>query len=145
MNDRPSVSLTSSTVGITMRHAALLASIALPVLPLVLLAAFYHAQWDGVLAAVTALSTCCFGIVSGRVIGQLIRDPRAIAHRTWIGMLLRMGTPLLVCMIATLDGNRLLELGFAHYLLVLYPLTLAFDTLWSVGSVNRRACKARFG
>jgi drug/metabolite transporter (DMT)-like permease len=118
---------------------------ALAVLLMVLLAAYRHAQWDGVLAALTALAACCFGIVSARIVGRLMRDPRDMAHRVWFGMLLRMGTPLIICMMAVIQGGRILELGFAHYLLILYPLTLAVDTLWSVGLVNQHISKAKVG
>ena len=54
------------------------------------------------------------------------------------GMVFRMGVPLMICGIVTLQLGKEMGQSLARYLLVVYPITLLLETLLSVLHFNSK-------
>jgi hypothetical protein len=83
-----------------------------------------------------AAGVCVAGTIGGDLIGQLVPNPTLAGYQHLLGMLPRMGVPLVVCMIVGLDGGVLHVAGLVYYILAMYLMLLAIST---VVTANRLA------
>jgi hypothetical protein len=88
--------------------------------------------WMGVAAAAAAAAFCLIGAVLALAIGHVLRDPRFALHAMLAGMAARMGIPLALALFCQLRGGLLADAGLIYYLLVIYPVTLAAETILSL-------------
>lgn len=90
----------------------------------------------GVAVCLMAAVVCLAGAIGGDLIGQVVPDPNLVGYQHLLGMLPRMGVPLVVCMIVGLDGGALHAAGLVYYILAMYLLLLGIST---VVTANRLA------
>lgn len=86
------------------------------------------AGWDGVAAAGCAALLCLAAGVAVIVLTLFASSPEHVAYLVVLGMLLRMGIPLVSCLAIYYRGGWLVDGGMVYYLLVFYPLTVAAET-----------------
>ncbi|OUT68817.1 MAG: hypothetical protein CBB70_05230 [Planctomycetaceae bacterium TMED10] len=90
--------------------------------------AFLIGSYQGLTAALLAFSVCLIAVFTNRIFSLLVfRNRLAPTYYTLIGMLLRMGLPLGLCMALALTQSPLLDQGFAYYLIASYLIVLAVD------------------
>lgn len=88
----------------------------------------YHASAiDGVAALGVAAAACLMPTLLALLIGELLPGPEFAMHNLGIGMFLRMGVPMGVCVVVYATGGPLAEAGMAYYLLVFYPVLLTVE------------------
>lgn len=90
--------------------------------------AIWHAGKGGLVAAVVAAAVCLTGAEVALLLGRRFREP----HRAWIaftiGMVPRMGVPLVAALIANFSAGPLVDCGFLYYLILFYFVTLGLET-----------------
>lgn len=113
--------------GLLVLFGALLgaAAIALPV-------AFQLSRFDGLAAASIAWVVCLVSGGAAQFLGGLFARPQEALFRVLFGMGLRMGVPLVVCLIVQLNVALLAEAGFVFYLMAFYFVTLAVELVTTV-------------
>lgn len=84
--------------------------------------------WEGVAAAGCAALLCFAAGVAVIVVTMFASSPENVAYLVVLGMLFRMGIPLVSCLAIYFRGGLLVDAGMVYYLLVFYPLALAFET-----------------
>lgn len=87
---------------------------------------------SGVLAAVAAGAACFAGGEMGLVVCRLLRGLRPGFAGFVAAMLPRMGIPLACGVLLHIRRHPLAEAGFLMYVLVLYPVILAAETILSL-------------
>jgi hypothetical protein len=92
----------------------------------------------GLLAAALAAGLCLAGAVAALVIGDRLRGPSGALAALWLGIILRMGVPLMGGTMIHLHGGPLAQAGLLWYLLVFYPITLVVGTILSLPPRNRQ-------
>lgn len=94
--------------------------------------AIWQAGKEGLAAVVAAAALCLAGAEVALLLGWRFREP----HRAWIGftigMVPRMGVPLVAALIANFSAGPLVDCGFLYYLIVFYFVTLGLETAVSV-------------
>ena len=88
----------------------------------------------GLGSAATAAGLCLLGAGLALIACRPLRGPKYAFHRVLIGMLLRMGVPLVSALVLQLQGGALAKAGLLIYLLVFYPVTLCMETLLTLPS-----------
>ena len=89
--------------------------------------AFLIGSYQGLTAALLAFSVCLIAVFTNRIFSLLVFGNRLAPTYTLIGMLLRMGLPLGLCMALALTQSPLLDQGFAYYLIASYLIVLTVD------------------
>lgn len=88
-------------------------------------------------SAVLAALVCMFSGVASLAVTALVAPPSRPAAHVLVGMAIRMGGPLLVCLYVQQFGDSLIEAGFAWYLIGAFLWGLVFETLLSVGQLTQ--------
>jgi len=88
----------------------------------------------GLAAAALAAGLCWAGAELALLACRRFCDPSRAWLGVLIGMLLRMGLPLLSALVIQVQGGRLAKAGLLLYLLVFYPVTLFIETALSLPS-----------
>ena len=86
----------------------------------------------GMLAAALAAAVCFAPSASVLLAAHRIRGPHRAMAALAIGMLLRLGLALGVCIAVYQRRGVLADSGFAFYVVVFYMITLAADTVFLV-------------
>jgi hypothetical protein len=81
----------------------------------------------GLTAAGVAAALCLLGAGTALVVSDLIREPQHALAALLIGMMARMGVPLLFGLVTHLRGGPLADAGLLYYLLMFYPVTLIVE------------------
>ena len=92
----------------------------------------------GLAAAAVAAGLCLTGAGLALAASRRFREPDNAWQGVLIGMLLRMGVPLLSALPIQFCGGRLAEAGVLVYLVVFYPVTLFVETALSVPLKDRQ-------
>jgi hypothetical protein len=100
----------------------------------------------GLAAAAAAAGLCLLGAILGLALAFCFRGLRFAAVGFALGMLPRMGIPLGGGVAVQFMGGPLAEGGIMIYLLLFYPVTLAFETWLLVGAGSGPgSCRAASG
>jgi hypothetical protein len=91
----------------------------------------------GLAAAAVAAGLCLAGAGLALVACRLYRDSKRALQGVLIGMVLRMGVPLLSALAIQVQGGGLARAGLLVYLVVFYPVTLFVETALSLPSDGR--------
>jgi len=83
---------------------------------------------SGLIAATLAGVVCLVASELALIVLQLLRDPKLVLHGVVIGMMIRMGLPLLVGGFLQLNNQGLANAGLLYYVLVFYLATLLVET-----------------
>ncbi|NIM09785.1 MAG: hypothetical protein GTO53_11750 [Planctomycetales bacterium] len=83
----------------------------------------------GIAVCLVAAVVCLAGAMGGDLIGQVVTAPNLVAYQHLLGMLPRMGVPLVVCMVVALDGGVLQAAGLVYYILPIYLVCLGISTV----------------
>jgi hypothetical protein len=96
-------------------------------------------------AALVAAMACWLGVLAGKVLGWTLSRTTSLGQQevvaqATLGMVVRMAFPISLCGMAALQGGRLVEGGVIYAMLVVYPVSLAVETISFVtaprGSAN---------
>lgn len=109
-------------------RAALLAAVTAVVWAISALVGFKVTGHSGLLAATLAGIVCLVSSELALVAVALFRDPKMALHAVLIGMLIRMGLPLLVGGFLQLNNETLASAGLLYYVLIFYLATLLVET-----------------
>ncbi len=90
---------------------------------------YSQAQWLGVGAVGIACGVCLLAGLSALLLQSLVRQPQLAMLQVMIGFFLRMGLPLGFCFIVYGIGGPLVDAGLVFYLMPLYLVMLAAETL----------------
>jgi hypothetical protein len=105
-----------------------------------LLAACPLAWWlygaRGLASAVLATSICLASAWLALFATTVLAPPSRPAAHVLVGMVTRMGLPLLVCLFVTQRQPLLQAAGFSWFLIAAFVLGLALETLMSVGQTG---------
>lgn len=84
----------------------------------------------GVAPAFVAAASCWTGVIAAKVLGLLAerRGVNPVLIQATLGLLVRMAFPMMVCMMASLQGGSLSDGGVVYAVLVVYPVTLIVET-----------------
>jgi hypothetical protein len=92
-----------------------------------------HSTWEiGALAA----GICWIGATLSLVVLHLMRVRGSPVAGVLLGMLIRMTIPLVMVVMATMQGSELAQAGLVGQLVVFYLITLAIETGLSVALVK---------
>jgi hypothetical protein len=86
----------------------------------------------GILAATLAGGVCCGGAMVSLGAIRLFRVGTQAVPGILLGMLIRMGVPLIACLVLVVRGGPLVEAGAPAMILVYYLLMLVAETWWLV-------------
>jgi hypothetical protein len=89
---------------------------------------YAHSGWMGILAAFLAVAVCWTGAIGSLVIAGLFRAVSQTVPGVLLGMPIRMGVPLMACLVLIRQGSRLLDAGIVAMILLTYFVTLIADT-----------------
>lgn len=96
---------------------------------------YLSGRW-GLAAAVAAASLCWVGAVlgatTGVIVGRWIKGPARPLYEFLVGMLFRMGVPIGGAVVAHIMGGPLRDAGMLYYVMGLYLISLAVETLFSL-------------
>jgi predicted Na+-dependent transporter len=113
-------------------HSAVLAGAVLVVYAVVAPVAGRHGGWMGLAAAAAAAAFCLLGAGLALVACRGLRQPKYALHGVLVGMVVRMGVPLVLALVFQVRGGPLAEAGLLLYLIVFYPVTLSVETALSL-------------
>lgn len=91
---------------------------------------------SGLLAALYALLLCALPALFSLALGEVFRGPDGALYSLLLGMLLRLGIPLVGFLTAYVWGGPLVEGGLVFCLLVLYPIMLTVETVLLTAQVQ---------
>jgi hypothetical protein len=83
---------------------------------------------SGLIAATLAGVVCLVASELALVVLELFRDPKLALHGVVVGMMIRMGLPLLVGLFLQLNNEALANAGLLYYVLIFYLATLLVET-----------------
>lgn len=89
----------------------------------------------GAASGAVACALCLVGALMALFISHVcntLPSPQAILIGAMLAMPVRIGIPLAVGLAIHLSGGALARAGFLYYLLLVYPLTLAIETVLSL-------------
>jgi hypothetical protein len=89
---------------------------------------YAHSGWTGILAAVLAWAVCWSGAVVALAITRLVCAGSQMVAGVLLAAPIRMGVPLLVCVVLVRQGSRLVDAGVIVMILLNYFVTLVADT-----------------
>lgn len=113
-------------------------------LPFLAAVGYARSGGAGILAALLAGSVCCGGAAAALwVVGPVRQGPQALP-RILLGMLIRMGVPLAVCVAVLLVGGPLVAAGAPVMILGYYLLMLVAET-WLLVRLTAEDQAARLG
>jgi hypothetical protein len=95
---------------------------------------------DGVAASLAAVLVCWCGAALALMTSKLVRGPQHALAVTMLGMITRMGLPLMAVVVVTLKRGALSQAGFLIWVVIYYGVTLMVETWLSlklVPSVRR--------
>jgi uncharacterized membrane protein len=100
--------------------------------------AWSRSESNGVLAAAVVCGVCWVSGVIALSMPMIFRDPPSTAHGVLLGMLLRMGLPLLAGLHLTRSRSELLEVGVMGMFVGVYLLGLIVETglSWWIAETN---------
>jgi hypothetical protein len=121
----------TSTSLADMRLACLsLAGVGLAVWPLFAVAGYAVDGWTGILAALLAGGVCWSGAAASLLITGVFRMVSLTVHGVLLGMMVRMGVPLVACVILARRGGALVDAGVPVMILLYYFVMLIAETWW---------------
>lgn len=86
----------------------------------------------GLFAGAAAAGVCLLAGWAALVLSEPLRRPQNMLALVLMGMLIRMGIPLVAALTVYFVGGPLANAGFLYYLVVFYPVTLTAETLLSL-------------
>jgi hypothetical protein len=89
---------------------------------------YAHSGWTGILAAFLAAAVCWVGAVMSLVLAGIFRATSHAVHGVLLGIPLRMGLPLMACMVLARRGSPLIDAGILVMILLNYFVMLIADT-----------------
>jgi hypothetical protein len=89
---------------------------------------YARSGWTGILAAVLAWAVCWGGAVVSLVIARLVGAGSQTASGVLLAAPIRMGVPLLACVMLVRQGSQLVDAGVIVMILPNYFVTLVADT-----------------
>ncbi len=98
--------------------------------------AFYLRGGAGIWAASAATAVCLAGCVVAMLVSDRFSGPDHALVGVLGAMLVRMGVPLVFCVLVYARGGELVAAGALFYLLVVYLATLAVETWMALGQVQ---------
>jgi len=111
---------------------ALLTAAVVVAYPLIGWLAWRRAGTDGLVAAAVAAGVCWLGATAALMIAAALKGPNAALNSMLLGMLCRMGLPLLAGAVLSSQGGQLAAGGVFGLIVVFYLLTLVVETLLSL-------------
>jgi len=87
---------------------------------------------DGLAASLTAALVCWCGAALALTATTLVRGPQQALAVTLLGMITRMGLPLVAIVLVTLQGGALAQSGFLVCVVIYYGVTLLVETWLSL-------------
>ena len=123
--------------GLATQSMTLAAAALASVVPAAVVAALIGGK-KGVVTAAAAGTVCLAAAEAGLMVGHLLRDVKPGFVGFTAGMLPRMGIPLAVGVLLHARSHPVAEAGFLLYVLVLYPVVLAVETLMSLPATPSR-------
>lgn len=106
---------------------AVLAIVVLVVFMVAAPVVFHISGTTGVTAAGLAATACLLGAAIALLAGQRVQGPEHALAALLVGMIARMGVPLIIGLVTHLRGGPLAEAGLLYYLLIFYPVTLTIE------------------
>jgi hypothetical protein len=91
--------------------------------------AAWHSGPAGMITAAVAATFCLLGAEAALVLARRFRGPESAWKGMLLGMLPRMGIPLVFGVICQLRGGMLAQAGLLVYLVVFYPVALWAETI----------------
>jgi hypothetical protein len=117
-------------------QSGVLAAAVLVVFAAVAPAAVCASGTAGLAASATAAGLCLVGAASALATCRALRGPDYMVYGVLLGMLLRMGIPLVSAVALQIAVRPLADAYVLVYLLVFYPVTLSVETFLSLPSPN---------
>lgn len=103
---------------------------------------YSEAGRPGVSAALLATGVCLVGSVGAFLATALMRSPQAVVGGVLIGMMFRMGLPLVILLSTFQGGGPLIAAGLVTCFLLCYPVGLLTETLLVLPLVKQRPAPA---
>jgi hypothetical protein len=95
----------------------------------------------GFLAGLAAGGVCLLAAWMALYSSEPLRRPQQMLTLVIVGMMIRMGIPLIAALAIFYLGGPLADAGFLYYLIVFYPVTLTVETLLSLPAREPRKNK----
>jgi hypothetical protein len=85
-------------------------------------------------AALVAATACWLGVIAAKLLGWAVSRTRSLGQQevviqATLGMFVRMAFPISLCGMAALAGGALADGGVVYAMLVVYPVSLAIETI----------------
>jgi hypothetical protein len=97
----------------------------------------------GVFTGAAAGAVCFLAAGVSLSLSGFFRKPGQVLALVLVGMMARMGIPLMAALIASLLGGPLADAGFLNYLIVFYLVMLAVETALVLSAIPADACDLR--
>ena len=128
MNRRVSIVQVVARWGVVSRIAALFAAVAVAYLALAPVA-WAIGNVTGLLASAVAAALCLAGATLALLVNYILRGPNLALQNLLLGMLLRMGVPLMLGLMLHTRVDLLAAGGMLYYLVGFYFVTLTVETV----------------
>jgi hypothetical protein len=128
MNRRVSIVQVVARWGVVSRTAALFAAVAVAYLA-VAPVAWAISNAIGLLASAVAAGLCLAGATLALMVTYILRGPHLALQNLLLGMLLRMGVPLMLGLVLHTQVDLLAAGGMLYYLVGFYFVTLTIETV----------------
>ncbi len=89
-------------------------------------------KWTGVFAGAAAGGLCLLAAWMALALSEPLRKPPRMLTFVLVGMMIRMGVPLVAASMVFFMGGPLADAGFLYYLIVFYLVTLSTETFLSL-------------
>ncbi len=96
-------------------------------------------NWTGVFAGAVAGGVCLLAAWMALAVSEPLRKPPRMLTFVLVGMMIRMGVPLVAALTVFFMGCPLADAGFLYYLVGFYPVTLTVETFLSVPQCEPKA------
>ena len=138
-SDRPVVPSIGGLIGPCAKMVAVLAALGGA------LAVWRYAESGslGVAAAGLAAGLCLVGAIGAFLATTLVRSPQAAVSGMLLGMMFRLGLPLVVLLIMLKRGGELIDAGLVTCFLICYPVGLLTETLLVLPFVKKHAASMK--
>ncbi len=100
---------------------------------------------DGVISAGVAFAVCFAAGLLAMGIVFCFPSSEQVVYQVLLGMLPRMGLPLIACMVIYFLQRPLFEAGFVYYILAFYFVMLAVETILMAGQMPNRTADTQQG
>jgi len=119
-------------ISLAARFGWLFTVVAIVYAPMALVAGYTSGSM-GVWAASIATLICLGAASAALLVTEVFRSPETMLAGMLVGMLARMGVPLVFCLALSLRRGPLVDAGVITYLLIIYMPILAVETWMATG------------